>query len=110
MDTESSKVNGLLESRTYDTYASSSGYSSEDDYAGRNAVVGCWGHLHGTAESQPLYRAQGCGFHPVSCCLASHRLIESLRLENSSKIIRSNRQPIPTMPPDHVLSATSTRL
>lgn len=34
-DTESSKVNGLLESRTYDTYASSSGYSSEDDYAGQ---------------------------------------------------------------------------
>ncbi|XP_009957575.1 PREDICTED: SUN domain-containing protein 2, partial [Leptosomus discolor] len=33
-DTESSKVNGLLESKTYDTYASSSGYSSEDDYAG----------------------------------------------------------------------------
>ncbi|OXB60843.1 hypothetical protein ASZ78_014395 [Callipepla squamata] len=33
-DTESSKVNGLLESRTYDTYTSSSGYSSEDDYAG----------------------------------------------------------------------------
>ncbi|NXT94917.1 SUN2 protein, partial [Anhinga rufa] len=34
-DTESSKINGLLESKTYDTYASSSGYSSEDDYAGR---------------------------------------------------------------------------
>ncbi|NXJ14427.1 SUN2 protein, partial [Odontophorus gujanensis] len=34
-DTESSKVNGLLESRTYDTYTSSSGYSSEDDYAGQ---------------------------------------------------------------------------
>ncbi|NXP55450.1 SUN2 protein, partial [Heliornis fulica] len=33
-DTESSKINGLLESKTYDTYASSSGYSSEDDYAG----------------------------------------------------------------------------
>ncbi|NXD79526.1 SUN2 protein, partial [Halcyon senegalensis] len=33
-DTESSKTNGLLESKTYDTYASSSGYSSEDDYAG----------------------------------------------------------------------------
>lgn len=36
-DTESSKINGLLESKTYDTYASSSGYSSEDDYAGRDA-------------------------------------------------------------------------
>ncbi|NXE27379.1 SUN2 protein, partial [Ardeotis kori] len=34
-DTESSKINGLLESKTYDTYASSSGYSSEDDYGGR---------------------------------------------------------------------------
>ncbi|XP_075608582.1 SUN domain-containing protein 2 isoform X2 [Balearica regulorum gibbericeps] len=34
-DTESSKINGLLESKTYDTYASSSGYSSEDDYTGR---------------------------------------------------------------------------
>ncbi|NXG47638.1 SUN2 protein, partial [Psilopogon haemacephalus] len=33
-DTESSKINGLLESKTYDTYASSSGYSSEDDYNG----------------------------------------------------------------------------
>ncbi|NXJ87955.1 SUN2 protein, partial [Corythaixoides concolor] len=33
-DTESSKVNWLLDSKTYDTYASSSGYSSEDDYAG----------------------------------------------------------------------------
>ncbi|KGL90697.1 SUN domain-containing protein 2, partial [Charadrius vociferus] len=33
-DTESSKINGLLESKTYDTYASSSGYSSEDDYGG----------------------------------------------------------------------------
>ncbi|NXI67258.1 SUN2 protein, partial [Anseranas semipalmata] len=33
-DTESSKINGLLESKAYDTYASSSGYSSEDDYAG----------------------------------------------------------------------------
>ncbi|KGL81077.1 SUN domain-containing protein 2, partial [Tinamus guttatus] len=32
-DTESSKTNGLVESKTYDTYASSSGYSSEDDYA-----------------------------------------------------------------------------
>lgn len=34
--TESSKINGLAESKTYDTYASSSGYSSEDDYAGRD--------------------------------------------------------------------------
>uniref|UniRef100_A0A8C5TFB8 Sad1 and UNC84 domain containing 2 n=1 Tax=Malurus cyaneus samueli TaxID=2593467 RepID=A0A8C5TFB8_9PASS len=33
-DTESSKINGVLESKTYDTYTSSSGYSSEDDYAG----------------------------------------------------------------------------
>ncbi|NXT20063.1 SUN2 protein, partial [Syrrhaptes paradoxus] len=33
-DTESSKINGLLESKMYDTYASSSGYSSEDDYTG----------------------------------------------------------------------------
>ncbi|KFO81720.1 SUN domain-containing protein 2 [Cuculus canorus] len=33
-DSESRKINGLLESKTYDTYASSSGYSSEDDYAG----------------------------------------------------------------------------
>ncbi|NXN13401.1 SUN2 protein, partial [Indicator maculatus] len=33
-DTESSKINGLLEGKTYDTYASSSGYSSEDDYTG----------------------------------------------------------------------------
>ncbi|NWH72492.1 SUN2 protein, partial [Piaya cayana] len=33
-DMESRKINGLLESKTYDTYASSSGYSSEDDYAG----------------------------------------------------------------------------
>ena len=47
-DTESSKINGLLESKTYDTYASSSGYSSEDDYTGRDAPAflrwqGCWG-------------------------------------------------------------------
>uniref|UniRef100_K7F9C1 Sad1 and UNC84 domain containing 2 n=1 Tax=Pelodiscus sinensis TaxID=13735 RepID=K7F9C1_PELSI len=34
--TDSSKINGLAESKTYDTYASSSGYSSEDDYAGRD--------------------------------------------------------------------------
>ncbi|XP_055663456.1 SUN domain-containing protein 2 [Falco peregrinus] len=34
-DAESSKINGLLESKMYDTYASSSGYSSEDDYAGQ---------------------------------------------------------------------------
>lgn len=34
-DTESSKINGLAETKIYDTYASSSGYSSEDDYAGR---------------------------------------------------------------------------
>ncbi|XP_006029900.1 SUN domain-containing protein 2 [Alligator sinensis] len=33
-DTESSKINGLAETKIYDTYASSSGYSSEDDYAG----------------------------------------------------------------------------
>ncbi|XP_036615235.1 SUN domain-containing protein 2 isoform X2 [Trichosurus vulpecula] len=34
-DAESSKVNGLSEGKvTYDTYGSSSGYSSEDDYAG----------------------------------------------------------------------------
>ncbi|NXC14109.1 SUN2 protein, partial [Corythaeola cristata] len=33
-DTESSKINRLLDSKTYDAYASSSGYSSEDDYAG----------------------------------------------------------------------------
>ncbi|NWW37024.1 SUN2 protein, partial [Panurus biarmicus] len=33
-DTESCKINGALESKTYDTYTSSSGYSSEDDYAG----------------------------------------------------------------------------
>ncbi|NXD22552.1 SUN2 protein, partial [Spelaeornis formosus] len=33
-DTESSKINGVLESKTYDTYTSSSGYSSEDDYTG----------------------------------------------------------------------------
>ncbi|XP_028935021.1 SUN domain-containing protein 2 isoform X2 [Ornithorhynchus anatinus] len=33
--TESSKINGLTENKvTYDTYGSSSGYSSEDDYAG----------------------------------------------------------------------------
>nr|XP_034984300.1 SUN domain-containing protein 2 isoform X1 [Zootoca vivipara] len=30
----SKKINGLVERKTYDTYASSSGYSSEDDYAG----------------------------------------------------------------------------
>ncbi|XP_065261271.1 SUN domain-containing protein 2 isoform X2 [Emys orbicularis] len=36
--TESSKINGLAESKTYDTYASSSGYSSEDDYAGRTSL------------------------------------------------------------------------
>ncbi|XP_065534180.1 SUN domain-containing protein 2 isoform X2 [Lathamus discolor] len=35
-DTESSKINGLLENKIYDTYASSSGYSSEDDYAGHS--------------------------------------------------------------------------
>uniref|UniRef100_A0A8C3U2L5 Sad1 and UNC84 domain containing 2 n=1 Tax=Catharus ustulatus TaxID=91951 RepID=A0A8C3U2L5_CATUS len=40
-DTESSKINGVLESKTYDTYTSSSGYSSEDDYAGRDALVSC---------------------------------------------------------------------
>ncbi|KAM4672648.1 LOW QUALITY PROTEIN: SUN domain-containing protein 2-like [Amazona ochrocephala] len=33
-DTESSKINGLLESKMCDSYTSSSGYSSEDDYAG----------------------------------------------------------------------------
>ncbi|XP_074127849.1 SUN domain-containing protein 2 [Sminthopsis crassicaudata] len=34
-DTESSKINGLTEGKvTYDTYGSSSGYSSEDDYTG----------------------------------------------------------------------------
>lgn len=38
-DTESSKINGVLESKTYDTYTSSSGYSSEDDYTGRDALV-----------------------------------------------------------------------
>ncbi|KAM9173062.1 SUN domain-containing protein 2 isoform 1-T2 [Pangshura tecta] len=36
--TESSKTNGLAESKIYDTYASSSGYSSEDDYAGRSSL------------------------------------------------------------------------
>uniref|UniRef100_A0A8C3T448 Sad1 and UNC84 domain containing 2 n=1 Tax=Chelydra serpentina TaxID=8475 RepID=A0A8C3T448_CHESE len=36
--TEPSKINGLAESKTYDTYASSSGYSSEDDYAGRSSL------------------------------------------------------------------------
>uniref|UniRef100_A0A8D0LAJ3 SUN domain-containing protein n=1 Tax=Sphenodon punctatus TaxID=8508 RepID=A0A8D0LAJ3_SPHPU len=36
--TESSKINGLTESKTYDTYASSSGYSSEDDYAGHSCM------------------------------------------------------------------------
>ncbi|XP_048357339.1 SUN domain-containing protein 2 [Sphaerodactylus townsendi] len=35
--TESSKTNGLTERKTYDTYASSSGYSSEDDYAGHTS-------------------------------------------------------------------------
>uniref|UniRef100_A0A8C3KUZ6 Sad1 and UNC84 domain containing 2 n=1 Tax=Calidris pygmaea TaxID=425635 RepID=A0A8C3KUZ6_9CHAR len=55
-DTESSKINGLLESKTYDTYASSSGYSSEDDYAGRDAPAslwwqGCWGRPRGPAQS-----------------------------------------------------------
>lgn len=44
-DTESSKINGLLESKTYDTYASSSGYSSEDDYAGRDAPAGMLGEM-----------------------------------------------------------------
>ncbi|XP_077195673.1 SUN domain-containing protein 2 [Paroedura picta] len=36
--TESSKINGLAERKTYDTYASSSGYSSEDDYAGHSSL------------------------------------------------------------------------
>uniref|UniRef100_A0A8C8RDR2 Sad1 and UNC84 domain containing 2 n=1 Tax=Pelusios castaneus TaxID=367368 RepID=A0A8C8RDR2_9SAUR len=36
--TESSKINGLAESKIYDTYASSSGYSSEDDYAGHSSL------------------------------------------------------------------------
>ncbi|XP_061220685.1 SUN domain-containing protein 2 [Neopsephotus bourkii] len=36
-DGESSKISGLLERKTYDTYASSSGYSSEDDYAGHSS-------------------------------------------------------------------------
>lgn len=38
------------------------------------------------------------------------RITEPLRLEKSSKITWSNHQPIPTMPTDHVLSATSTQL
>ncbi|KAJ7425902.1 SUN domain-containing protein 2 [Willisornis vidua] len=54
-DAESSKINGLLESKTYDTYASSSGYSSEDDYTVRfmtwlfSGLVGAWHRLTGTA-------------------------------------------------------------
>ena len=36
--------------------------------------------------------------------------MESLRLEKTSKVTWPNRQPIPTMPTDHILSATSTRL
>ncbi|XP_051817947.1 SUN domain-containing protein 2 isoform X2 [Antechinus flavipes] len=37
--TESSKINGLTEGKvTYDTYGSSSGYSSEDDFTGRAAM------------------------------------------------------------------------
>ncbi|XP_053113347.1 SUN domain-containing protein 2 [Hemicordylus capensis] len=36
--TESSKINGLAERKIYDTYASSSGYSSEDDYAGHTCL------------------------------------------------------------------------
>ncbi|KAJ6658878.1 hypothetical protein lerEdw1_019514, partial [Lerista edwardsae] len=36
--TESSKINGVTERKTYDTYASSSGYSSEDDYAGYTSL------------------------------------------------------------------------
>ncbi|XP_066489412.1 SUN domain-containing protein 2 isoform X2 [Tiliqua scincoides] len=36
--TESSKINGLTERKTYDTYASSSGYSSEDDCAGHTSL------------------------------------------------------------------------
>ncbi|NXS56737.1 SUN2 protein, partial [Brachypteracias leptosomus] len=52
-DTESSNINGLLESRTYDTYTSSSGYSSEDDYAGRfNSVQGSSGSGLRTAASR----------------------------------------------------------
>ena len=39
-----------------------------------------------------------------------HRIKESLTLEKTSKITWSNRQPIPTVPTDHVLSATSPRL
>ena len=39
-----------------------------------------------------------------------NRITESLRLEKISKITKSNHQPTPTMPTDHVLSATSTRL
>jgi len=33
---------------------------------------------------------------------AKHRIIESLRLEKTSKTIQSNSQPIPTMPTNHV--------
>ena len=39
----------------------------------------------------------------------THRITELLRLEKTSKITWSNHQPIPTMPTNHVLSATSTR-
>ncbi|XP_015743818.2 SUN domain-containing protein 2-like [Python bivittatus] len=34
----SKKINGLGERKTYDTYASSSGYSSEDDYTGGSSM------------------------------------------------------------------------
>lgn len=37
--TESSKTNGLAARKAYDTYASSSGYSSEDDYTGMQAFL-----------------------------------------------------------------------
>ncbi|RMC03149.1 hypothetical protein DUI87_20343 [Hirundo rustica rustica] len=64
-DTESSKINGVLESKTYDTYTSSSGYSSEDDYAVRfmgwlfSRLAGAWRCLTGTAshlDSVPFSR------------------------------------------------------
>ena len=38
-----------------------------------------------------------------------YRIIESLGLEKTAKAIQSNHQPIPTVPTDPSLSATSAR-
>uniref|UniRef100_A0A8C5TFU7 Sad1 and UNC84 domain containing 2 n=1 Tax=Malurus cyaneus samueli TaxID=2593467 RepID=A0A8C5TFU7_9PASS len=63
-DTESSKINGVLESKTYDTYTSSSGYSSEDDYAGRDTPVSVVAGMQGRHQQGDQSRAS---LYPLCC-------------------------------------------